>query len=523
MKWFSGMRRSCDAGEVMLIWAAVCLLMPFLRGVLINAGWPALSDILFGYAPLFTLVLVCALFALTWMKKFRLDQAAASAVFIAASAAVFSFLLSLTGWWNDGASYFILRPADAFGSIMTLGLLPLHAGPDALIRFLPLGLGIGLLWEFRRLRVDTIRGILMPLGTYLVSALSLHCLSWIAALAALTRGTTLQSMDDVNRLLITLQSSGFWINNQLDRFMVPLGSQAQIGLVAVQAAVLFLLAAGFLLALMVRRVAAYRALAQRWLTLQGLGWFGICALGMGLGWSARGSDPSYTSLLAFGLAWIVFFVWILYWRLERDLDNLAEDEVSRPHLPLPSGAIALQDYQELSRVFLVVSWLGAALLGWPVFLGIFSATLLLWLQTRRGAGWGSGQVPHAVLSALIAFCLGYAAAAYGISAAQFQPWMIFLLAGSALLVGGADLIYRLRYQAAPLRIVHYLPAACLLLSLAVINQPLVWSIGFLAVLGQLGACWKSEKWLKYGALPAYILLCMIACLALMVPRFFVSF
>ena len=518
LAWFAPLRRSCGAKEIILAWLSLSLLFPFLRDTFIAVGVPAPSEVIFGFAPSLALCLVVCVVVLVIGNRQRWEQAAAQAVVLVAAAGLFSLILSLTAVWSDGSAYFILRPAQALGSMLTLGFWPAPVGPDALIRFLPLGTALGLVWKLYRLRFASRRVFASAAAAYLILAFFLHVLSWIAGALAWLKGTSLESIDDIFRVLITAQSGGYWINGQAQRFLAPLGQQAGTGLLAAHAAMLFLGSFCLLAILFFKRLAGARQLMRRLLTAECFAWFALIATGLGLGYTLQSTDTSYTFWVSLALVCCLTLAWVLRWRLVKDLEHVPQDEVENPHLPLPSGAVPPHEVEELNALLLVLALFAAALLGWPVFVGVALAASLSWMVSRSGLGWGSGALLERTIMVMSFSALGWAGLMFGLRNALPSTWMVNLLLAAALLASLGGLTNELRRQTSAKKVILLLPSTGLFIAALIMRQPLLWGLGLLAILSQLALGWKIELWRKFGAWPAYLLLTFTALLSLLLPQ-----
>lgn len=516
MKLFPETRRSGGLAEVLAVWLALAVCLPVMSGLISGAGWPRLSEILFGVAALVLLSAATSVAALVWFGRLRLDNALAATVPILLFAGAASLLLDLTDWWNDGSAYLVLRSGEAVSSVLTLGLTPFRSGPTALIRFWPLLVALGLIWRLRPHKLPAMRSVVAAVSAYLALAVSVHALSWIAAAVAISRKISYLDLSDVYRSLVSAQSGGYWIAGQGERLFAPLGRQAETGLAAAQSAVWFL-AACLLLAAFAAFWPAAAKLSKRLLTLEVLSSFSAAATGLGVGTVRVLADGSYTYWLSFFVLVAAMVAWVWRERLNRDLENLPDDELRRPHLPLPSGAVAPHEIEAFNLMLAVVAFFGAALLGWTVLAGFVLAECTAWLRSRRGLGWGGAVVSSALAQSLAGFSLGVSGLAFGLRSFAVAPWQVAAVSAAALLCAGFDVLRRLDGDAVrrPMRV--FVPTGISVLALAVLRQPAVWGFGLLAALAQVLVGWRADWYARFRFLPGLLLLMTIAILALAWP------
>lgn len=522
MKLFPESRRSVGLAELLSVWIVLACGLPFLSGLLSGAGWPRLSEVVFGVAALLLLAAVVCVSALVVFGRLRFESALAASLPVLLVAGAASLLLDLSGWWNDGSAYLVLRPGEAVSSILMLGLAPLRSGPTALLRFWPVFVALGVAWRLRPFKVPPLRIVLASGVSYLVLAFSVHALSWIAGALSIVRKMSIESASDIFRLLVSAQSGGYWTANQGERLFAPLGRQAETGLAAAQSASWFLSASVILLVGVLLWPPA-RRLAKRLLSLESLPSLFVAIAGLGVGTAIGAVDHSYTYGLSLSLFVVSVVAWVWRERLKQDLENLPEDELRRPHLPLPSGSVAPHELESLNSVLAAMAFFGAALLGWTVFVGFLFAECVSWLRSRRGLAWGSVAVSDAVALLLSALALGFAGLAFGLRGFTFMPWQAAAVSAAAVLVVGIASARRLEGASKSRAVRVLLPTGLLLLALALLRQPAVWGFGFLAALAQTIIGWRDDWSARYGHLPGLLLLMTVAVLALAWPVLWRSF
>jgi|GEM_PF-1398577 len=522
MKLFPEIRRNSNLLAAFYVWIVLACGLPLLSGLLSAAGWPRLSEIVFGNAALILLSAVVSAAALVVIGRLRPESVLAAVLPILLSAGVTSLLLDLSGWWNDGSAYLVLRPSDALFSILTLCLVPFRSGPTALIRFWPLLVALGIIWRARPFKLLPIRVALAAGVSYLILAFSVHALSWIAVLLSLVRKTSFADLSDMFRLLVSAQSGGYWIASQSERFAAPLGRQAETGLAASQSAVWFLLTCAILLALAASRT-YFLKLAKRLLTMESLPILFTAGIGLGVGTVFGAADHSYTYWFSFLIFAVAAIAWTWRERLRQDFENLPEDELERPHLPLPSGAVAAHEIEFLELVLAGLAFFGALLLGWTVLVGFIFAEGVAWMRSRRGLAWGTAVVSNAGAQLLMALALGFSGLAFGLRGFAVMPWQMSAIVSAALLAAGLMLLRCLDKVSESHAVRAFLPSGIMLLALAILRQPAIWGFGVLAAAGQVVIGWRDEWFVRFRFLPILLLLMTIAILALIWPVMWRSF
>jgi hypothetical protein len=516
MKLFPEMRRTAGLPELVSVWMGLSFGLPLMVGWFSGAGWPRFSDIVFGVAALVLLAAAIAVAAPMFFARVRPESALANAIPILLSAGAAALLLDLSGLWNDGSAYWVLKPTEAFSSMASLGFLPFRSGPTALLRFWPALVALGLVWRLHRTRIQPAKIALTAGFSYLLLAIAVHALSWVAWAIALGKSSGLSGVSDVFRLMVSAQSGGYWINGQGERFFAAIGRQAETGLSAAQASVWFLAACAVLLAWAAVQSRCLK-LGKRLLTIESLPLLFVAAVGLGVGTLQGMADGSYTYWLSFAVACVAALAWVWRDRLLRDIENLPEDELARPHLPLPSGAVAPHEVGDLALSLGVVAFFGALLLGWPVFVGFVAAEFASWMRFRKGLAWGQALCSDALLQFLTALALGFSGLAYGSRGFSFMAWQSSAVVSAALL---AAVLSSLRRSvdapvSRPVRVA--LPTVAFVLALAVLRQPAVWGFGLLAATAQVAIGWRDEWHLRFRFLPGMLLLMTVAILALAWP------
>lgn len=523
MKLWPETRRTSDLTGLLISWLGLSLAVPLVIGFLTRVGPPPLSEILFRAAPDLGLGMVISVVVLILLNRSRSEHAAMSAVWLAMIAAIAVFILSLTKAWDSTYAFAILKPGEAFISILSLGFWPLHYGPYVLDRFFPLAFALGTAFILWRQKQAILRILASALIVYLSSAFLSNCLSWISAALAKSRSTVLEDVQDVYRILVSVQSGGYWVSGQAERFFAATGHQAETGLMAARAAVIFLAACLILLGLAWRRIAAFRLLAKRFITLESTVTVMVLGIGLGIGWVGRSLDRSYTNLLSTVVLIVSALAWVYWRRLLSDLENLPQDELRSPHLPLPSGAVAPHDLEDAESILLVVALFGSSLLGWPVFAGFAAATFFAWCSSRSGLGWGTGLVSRSVVYSLAVLALGQASLAFGLRNSALAGWQVWALFGAALLAGSILLVNGLKNMALSRAWSMAIPSAGILVPLLVIRQPVLWGLGLAAIFIQLAVGYRPAWYSRFALLPAFLLLVVFAIFSVFWPALWITY
>ncbi len=210
--------------------------------------------------------------------------------------------------------------------------------------------------------------------------------------------------------------------------------------------------------------------------------------------------------------------WLAWWRFQRDIDTAAEDAERRPSLPIASGAVALHDAAHAARTFLFLALGTAVLLGWPVFIGMASATLAVRLSSRQGHGWGTAFIADVLLRTATAASLGATGLFFGLRQVIPSANVLHLVAGYSVFVGVAALLVHLRDQtdlrvgAALMGIV--IPVVCLLV---LRSSTIFWLVAAYAA-GTIWVARKPSSWQRSAAVPIYLLMTGFAFFALFFPH-----
>ncbi len=523
MKLWPELRRSADAKDFVFAWLGLSLALPLVSGLLAHVGPPALSEVLLDAAPDLGLGMVLVAVVLVLLNRYRSEQAVLTSMRLALVVAGITLALSFTKLWDASDSFTVLKPGEAFLSIFSLGFWPLHYGPAMLDRFFPLVFAAGLAFVLWRQRQALSRILISSLTVFFGLSLVSGFLSWAAVFLAWSRKSALDDVQDVYRVLVSAQSGGYWVSGQAERFFSATGHQAETGLMAARGSALFIVACILLVFLAWRCLPAFKSLAKRLITLESTVAIAVFFAGVGLGWMGRTADYSYTGMLSLVVAALASLAWVYWRRFGSDLENLPQDELNSPHLPLPSGAVAPHDLETLGMFLLVISLFGSSLVGWPVLAGFAAASFLSWSASRRGLGWGSGIVFRITFYALTVFALGQAGMAFGLRNYTLAGWQVWALVGASLLGGSVILMNDLKSQIVSRAWAMAVPSACLVISLLAIRQPVLWGIGILAVFIQLAIGYKAEWRSRFMVLPTYVMLFTLAILSVFWPTLWATF
>ena len=415
-----------------------------------------------------------------------------------------------------------LRPGEAIQSILTLGFFPLHAGPSGLIRFLPAVFAIGIGRAMSRRETDARRlstnNFIRMLGTYAALSVMLYALSWIAGIMAMTGKSALEASRDSYNILVSAQVYGYWTMGQVERFAFAFSRQAENGLLLLHAALLMAGTAAIAVWMAVKRLPAVDALFKR-LTTRGVVLYVIeLCIGASLGTSMRGPRSTYTDAIALLVFLATALCWLAWWRFRRDLDCIARDERERPSLPLPSGAIAPHDLESVCLALLLLSGLGAFLLGWQSFVSLMFATAAMWTFSRSGENPSAGVLSKSLNTTAVSIGFGFAGLGFGLRENAPAPWMASIIVSSALVIGQAQLFRHLR-DVTESRITLALGFTLAVLVVLLCGGASV--LGLLIIPFALGMLWVARSpgyWHRFGEYPFYIVLGFFAFFALFLPK-----
>ncbi len=495
------------------------VVVPFFLSLAHFSSPPRLFDLAFGLFPLLALAFVTTYVVAAVFGRQRDVQASTTALIVMAWSCVTVSVVSFIPLWNDGSYLQILPPMSALTSMLTLGIFPFHAGPEAVVRFVPIAAAGALFFRLRRTQLPFQKRLLSVVGLYLFLSIAVYALSWISGGLALLRSDVLNGPADASRALVTAQADGYWTRGQQDRLFAPLGTQSENSFAAIQASIYFLmtLIPFGLFAFSFFRSGA--ALAKRLASRSSVLIFTVLALGLAIGMRTRAASSSYTDGLAFVVAIVVFAYWVAWWRFIRDIQTLPKDEQERPDLPLPSGVVTVNDLEAMNGVLLTLSLIGGFVLGWPVFVSLVCATIVasvmlpLRLENLRA---------DTILSAsgffLVATAVGSAAVAVGLRDTAMPDWMIRIVLAIALLVA-LERLYRRADRLAPSRFIQaVLLSGVLLVSLVLANQRVFWLFCLPAFAVVIFGLNSNERWQKYRRIPTYVLLGGFLLVAAIVPQ-----
>lgn len=324
--------------------ASVPLLASVFAGFILTSRFPTLGEILiFWITPSFFAVAVLIM-CLTRLKRVPLAEAYSYALRVVSGGAVLALIFSLFRAWNDGSFFQVLSPAGAFSAFWTLGIAPFHEGPMMSLRLLPVVMTVGLVMALWRMKETPRRLILWGFCMYIGVFVMVYAMTWVALILAWSRHTDLSNASDTFRLLTSAQADGYWLRLQAERFLFPVGQQAEYAIAAVHAA--FLMLVGTICAIFTLpqfiiipspRLSFFRVL---WIGVAGYLIFSVTQF----------PQVSYTNLVALILAAVVLTLFALF-------RSLPPEEGRSRH------------------AFLGLLLLGGALLGYPIFMSLVVAVV----------------------------------------------------------------------------------------------------------------------------------------------------
>ncbi len=439
---------------------------------------PTLIDITFGFFPFLAFGFLISLACLPRQRAERLlIPICIAAIFIAA-----------TRLWNDGSYLMVLSPIQALISMLTLGVWPLHVGPNALIRFLPIMFALSLGRHLLRMHLPWPQVWKLAGGLYLLQSILVYAMSWIGAALTLGTDATAQTAEDTLRLLVRAQANGFWTRGQLERFLAPIGQQSENSLLAIHASILFLATVAVLILFAVRQHRSIKTWVSPLIQRDSVLLIVSILIGLKLGRTVNIGLTAYTDKLAYAVFGVVAVTWLIWWRLQQKREPNEQ----------PEG--------ENSGSLLLLALFGAVLLGWSVLLALGVVTLLTWMTTSldrkqtyessatRGLGWNM---------LLTAACLGWAALAFSLRDLTPSSWMVRIVLASATLIGLATFMQsayaksRSRLQ----QVVLLTVGVALVLLIA--RQAVVWLLFMPYFTSLLIISRTPHAWRLYRDYPAY--------------------
>lgn len=517
-KFFTSLKRSVGVSDLLKICFAASVITGLLAAFFSDSQMPGLPQIMLGLLPYFFFSAIVAIAFRLLAQGEKNGEAVTGAFFIVALGALVGILAACCKIWNNGSSYTVLPPSHAWLNILTFGIYPAHFGPLVQIRFLPavIFLSLGIMLSRRGLPKSKSWGL--AAGAYLTTAFSFHGLSWIAWLGLQGGTVSIKIAADTFRFLVRMHTTSFWSLAQLDRFLLPLGRQAESTLLMVQVAVMFLLAAGLLALIFIKSIRAWCKLAKRVLVQNSVPWVLAALIGVVLARTSQVTKASYTHILALIIFALVIVLWIAWWQYGRDLENLAQDELRQADLPLPRGEVSLQEVEGVRQVLLIASLFGAWCLGWPVFIGILSAVFCTWLISRYGAGFGASSVAEALGAGVIGLSLAWAGAAFSLRDASSPAWIVAMALAVGILVGLSQFIKNTGDSILTSRYALWLILICLVVVPLASRQKFMWVICLAAGVLTFVLSRNAEKWRRYGIFVMDAALAVMALIALFVPK-----
>jgi hypothetical protein len=179
--------------------------------------------------------------------------------------------------------------------------------------------------------------------------------------------------------------------------------------------------------------------------------------------------------LSDGLALFVFLgvtlTWLVWWRLQEDLELLPEHEQAHPEFPLPSGIVPIADAETVMLGSLTLALLGSWILGWSVFSGFVAATVIVRLMGKEGVDLRRG-LRRMVPIAFIGASLAWAGLSFGARELTILPWMTSLILSVAVLVAGLFTLPEIRLQRFGMQVA--IMTGVILASVLVSSQSVFW-------------------------------------------------
>lgn len=511
-------RKGMSLGEFCAVILGLGFSVPLLAGILSATPGISLHESIFQFLPPLIFVAAACSVILVFAGRMRRDQALALTAHLAASACGAAALLSALHIWNDGSLFPVLTPGTAGISILTLGILPFSSGPQVLVRFLPAIFSLGLGFILYRRSSQGSRAWLTAFAFYAIAAFLTQAPAWAAWLAS---GSVAGAEDarDILRVWANLQLDGYWTEGQTDRFLAPLGRQAETAILAWQAGIFFISSA-LVLAWTGIKFLAWKKILRRLVDFEPVAAVLIALTLARAAWFVRPGSWGVVNITALFVFIIALVSWLLWRRLTKDASLLARHETEHPDYPLPSGAVALHDLEFLSRILLAVALFGAALLGWQIVLGFTAASLAVWLFSI--CAWDATRELKILGLVLTYVFIGWTGLAFGTRSGMFFPDLMYFLLGLALLTGALEYLRDGWRELAGQRGIFW-AAAAILAALALAREPEAWAPGIIAILAAAYLYIKNGlSAQKYGLWPLYFVAGLFVLIGLFLPKILLS-
>jgi hypothetical protein len=390
--------------------AGVPVLASVLTSFVLASRFPTWGEMLiFWVIPSFFAAAVLTL-CLTRLKRVPLSEACTYALRVVSVGAVLALILSIFRAWNDGSFFHVLSPSGAFLAFWTLGIAPFHEGPMLLVRLLPVVMTAGFVVALWRMKEAHRRLIFLGFCMYVGAFVMTHAMTWVALVLAWSRHTDLTNASDTFRLLTSAQADGYWLRLQAERFLFPVGQQAEYAIAAVHAALFMIvgticaiLALPNLVAIPSPRLSFFRVL---WIGVAGYLVFSVTQF----------PQVSYTNIVALVLAIVVL-----------------------PLFALVRFSFTKEEGRD-RYVFLGVLLLGGALLGYPILMSLVVAVVASVMEREfyTEASMKNGVVRFGLLWASY-LALIWAAALFVLRDVMLPGWFARFLLALAFLAAWAEI------------------------------------------------------------------------------------
>lgn len=506
---------------------ALSAITPFFSALFTAAPAPTVIDIVFGFFPFVALGALTLFVAFVWFGRMRSAHAVEEVIQMLLRACVVVILLSLVGVWNDGSYHSVVSPSQALEAMFTVGVLPLHVGPNVLIRFLPLLCAVGVWLRLRRISLPRFQ-LWRAVGyVYFFQSIFLYALSWVAAALGAVAGSIPHTAEGAFRLLVRAQADGFWTRGQLERFFAPLSQQSENSLLAIHASIVFF-AMMTLIVVVVAKQSRSIQVFVRYHAKRGenLLFGAVVLIGFGIGRAANNFSFSYTNVIAGFVFLFVLLLWSAWWRLRRKRTegvSGASETVSTRMSPMQAvwGDLCARDeLAGLSMLALFLALFGSFLLGWQVFLAISVATMMVWIFE----GYGTYS-PYArpATSYVLSLLLGWAAMTVGLRDMMPSAWMVRILLCASILIAVTQIIRNVQIQSYS----HFQRGVIIAIGIAIAlffaRQSVFWML-FLPCLAALCIFSSSrvrESWHTYQERVAHSLIAIITLIVFFAPHLLV--
>ncbi len=328
----------------------VLIVAVFVKSLVISGGYSAPLYLLLWYPVLIVSVFLGVKVLLDSVSSIKYEDKLLEIVIVAVGG---GFLFSLSSFWGDEAAAIPLSLYQVFIYIVSFGILPFAAGPESFLRGIAWSLAVVVAILVYKQEKNALKVIMLALAVWLTASF-IFLIPYLALIVTMVaHGVSIEITGvDMVKEFTRFSLFSYWNEGQLLRWFTGFGAQANNSMLLYGAAWTYF--AGVTVWLFAKRnnlVAWFKGLG-----IYGfLGIFTTTLFGLVAG-------ASHKDWIGMDVAAIVVFVllfilaWIMWLRAKRD---------------------------ELFGGILFLFWfLGAGLLGWPVFVGGAVFMLVICLEDR---------------------------------------------------------------------------------------------------------------------------------------------